>query len=43
MCVYYYCMYDVVILATGASEDKTLNIVGENIEGVLGSSEFVGW
>ena len=36
-------IYDVVILATGASKDKNLNIAGENINGVLGSSEFVGW
>ena len=36
-------IYDVVILATGASKDKSLNIAGENINGVLGSSEFVGW
>ena len=36
-------IYDVVIIATGASEDKTLNIKGENIEGVVGSSKFVGW
>ena len=36
-------IYDVVILATGASEDKILNIKGENINGVIGSSKFVGW
>ena len=35
--------YDAVLIATGASNDKLLNIEGENIEGVYGSAEFVGW
>ncbi len=35
--------YDAVLIATGASDDKLLNIKGENIEGVYGSAEFVGW
>ncbi|PPR26768.1 MAG: NADPH-ferredoxin reductase FprA [Alphaproteobacteria bacterium MarineAlpha9_Bin4] len=35
--------YDAVILATGASKDKMLNIKGENIPGVYGSSQIVGW
>ena len=35
--------YDAVLIATGASDDKLLNIEGENIEGVYGSAEFVGW
>ena len=36
-------LYDAVILATGAAEDKTLNIKGENLHSVYGSGEFVGW
>ncbi len=36
-------VYDAVILATGASEDKVLGIKGENLCGVYGSGEFVGW
>ena len=35
--------YDVVLIATGASKDKLLNIKGESLNGVIGSSEFVGW
>ena len=36
-------IYDAVIIATGASEDKKLGIRGENLKGVYGSGEFVGW
>ena len=36
-------IYDAVIIATGASLDKTLNIQGEELLGVYGSGEFVGW
>ncbi len=35
--------YDAVLIATGASKDKFLNIEGELQNGVLGSAEFVGW
>ena len=35
--------YDAVLIATGASKDKLLNIKGESLKGVIGSSEFVGW
>lgn len=35
--------YDLVILATGASEDRQLGIPGEQASGVYGSGHFVGW
>ena len=35
--------YDAVLLATGASEDKLLNINGEEKVGVYGSAKFVVW
>ncbi|WP_086479191.1 FAD-dependent oxidoreductase [Oceanospirillum sanctuarii] len=35
--------YDLVVIATGASEDRMLNIPGEDSAGVYGSSHFVGW
>ena len=35
--------YDLIIFATGASQDRTLNIAGEELSGVYGSSHFVGW
>ena len=35
--------YDAVVLASGAENDKKLSIAGENIRGVYGSNEFVGW
>ena len=35
--------YDAVILATGAPHDRKLGIPGENLPGVIGSAEFVGW
>ena len=36
-------LYDAVILATGAPHDRKLGIPGENLAGVVGSAEFVGW
>jgi NADPH-dependent glutamate synthase beta subunit-like oxidoreductase len=36
-------LYDAVILATGAPHDRRLGIPGEDLDGVLGSAEFVGW
>ena len=36
-------LYDAVILATGAPNDRKLGIPGEDLPGVLGSAEFVGW
>ncbi len=35
--------YDAVVLATGAPNDRKLNIPGAELEGVYGSAEFVGW
>ena len=36
-------MYDAVVLATGAPHDRKLGIPGEDLPGVIGSAEFVGW
>ena len=36
-------LYDAVILATGAPHDRKLGIEGEDLPGVVGSAEFVGW
>src|SRR3954469_25592502 len=36
-------LYDAVILATGAPHDRKLGIPGEDLSGVVGSAEFVGW
>jgi ferredoxin--NADP+ reductase len=36
-------LYDAVILAVGAPHDRKLGIPGENLPGVVGSAEFVGW
>ncbi len=36
-------LYDAVILATGAPRDRKLGIPGEELPGVVGSAEFVGW
>jgi len=36
-------LYDAVILATGAPKDRKLGIPGEDLPGVVGSAEFVGW
>src|SRR4028118_1199500 len=35
--------YDAVILAIGAPHDRKLGIPGEDLQGVIGSAEFVGW
>src|SRR5215212_6103880 len=36
-------LYDAVILAIGAPHDRKLGIPGEELSGVVGSAEFVGW
>ena len=36
-------LYDSVILATGAPHDRKLGIPGDDLPGVIGSAEFVGW
>ncbi|WP_294123411.1 FAD-dependent oxidoreductase [Sphingomonas sp.] len=36
-------MYDAVVLAIGAPHDRKLGIPGEDLPGVVGSAEFVGW
>ncbi len=36
-------LYDAVILATGAPNDRTLDIPGSDLDGVIGSAAFVGW
>ena len=36
-------LYDAVILATGAPNDRRLGIAGEDLRGVVGSAAFVGW
>jgi NADPH-dependent glutamate synthase beta subunit-like oxidoreductase len=36
-------LYDAVILATGAPHDRKLGIPGEDLPGVVGSADFVGW
>jgi NADPH-dependent glutamate synthase beta subunit-like oxidoreductase len=36
-------MYDAVVLATGAPNDRTLDIAGKDLPGVIGSAAFVGW
>lgn len=36
-------LYDGVILATGAPHDRRLGIPGEDLGGLVGSAEFVGW
>ena len=36
-------LYDGVVLATGAPHDRKLGIPGEDLPGVVGSAEFVGW
>ena len=36
-------LYDAVVLATGAPHDRKLGIPGEDLPGVFGSGEFVGW
>jgi ferredoxin--NADP+ reductase len=36
-------LYDAVVLATGAPEDRPLGIPGDDLPGVIGSAAFVGW
>jgi ferredoxin--NADP+ reductase len=36
-------LYDAVILATGAPNDRRLGIPGDDLPGVIGSAGFVGW
>ncbi|MDX1581203.1 MAG: FAD-dependent oxidoreductase, partial [Alphaproteobacteria bacterium] len=36
-------MYDAVVIAIGAPEDRKLGIPGEDLNGVFGSAAFVGW
>jgi ferredoxin--NADP+ reductase len=36
-------IYDAVILAVGSPHSRSLDIPGENLPGVIGSAEFVGW
>jgi NADPH-dependent glutamate synthase beta subunit-like oxidoreductase len=36
-------LYDAIVLATGAQQDRRLGIPGEDLPGVMGSGDFVGW
>jgi ferredoxin--NADP+ reductase len=36
-------LYDAVVLATGAPDDRPLDIPGSDLPGVVGSAAFVGW
>ena len=36
-------LYDAVVLATGAPNDRKLEIPGADLPGVIGSAAFVGW
>jgi len=36
-------LYDAVVLAIGAPNDRKLGISGEDLPGVIGSAAFVGW
>lgn len=36
-------LYDDVVLAVGAPEDRPLDVPGSNLKGVMGSAAFVGW
>jgi adrenodoxin-NADP+ reductase len=36
-------LYDAVVLATGAANDRRLGIPGESLAGVYGAAQFVGW
>ncbi|HEV2816845.1 MAG TPA: FAD-dependent oxidoreductase [Allosphingosinicella sp.] len=36
-------LYDAVILATGAPDDRPIGIPGDDLPGVIGSAAFVGW
>lgn len=36
-------LYDAVVIATGAPQDRPLTIPGADLPGVVGSATFVGW
>ncbi len=36
-------LYDAVVIATGAPNDRALGIPGDTLPGVMGSAAFVGW
>ncbi|RXZ66590.1 FAD-dependent oxidoreductase [Pelagerythrobacter rhizovicinus] len=36
-------LYDAVVLATGAPNDRPLGIEGESLDNIFGSAAFVGW
>jgi NADPH-dependent glutamate synthase beta subunit-like oxidoreductase len=36
-------LYDAVVLATGAPNDRALGLPGDGLPGVIGSAAFVGW
>lgn len=36
-------LYDAVVLATGAPNDRALGIAGDTLDNVIGSAAFVGW
>ncbi|HST36580.1 MAG TPA: FAD-dependent oxidoreductase [Allosphingosinicella sp.] len=36
-------LYDAVILATGAPDDRPIGVPGDDLPGVIGSAAFVGW
>ncbi|UVO55665.1 FAD-dependent oxidoreductase [Sphingomonas sp. SUN039] len=36
-------LYDAVVLATGAPRDRSLDLPGAELAGVIGSAAFVGW
>lgn len=36
-------LYDAVVLATGAPNDRPLEVPGSDLDGVIGSAAFVGW
>lgn len=36
-------LYDAIVIATGAPNDRKLGIEGENLANVFGSAAFVGW
>ena len=36
-------LYDAIILATGAPDDRPIGVPGDDLPGVIGSAAFVGW
>ncbi len=36
-------LYDAVVLATGAPNDRPLDLPGDDLSNIFGSAEFVGW